>query len=130
MLEIVKKHDENSKNVGLVEDAIFDYIIRGKTLITNLNSELGLDDPESSIVTNPFSVETSSFISNDMSLSGQLSSFLSKGYGFWCSIMNDQYRGQNSHTFVPTTPMMYEFWSHPSVVGNYPNLSTIALHVS
>ena len=113
-MDKVKRNDDGGKNARLVEDAIFDYIMRGKTLISELNSELGLDDPESSIIVNPFATENTSFVTSDMSLNGQLTSFLNKGYGFWCSIIETEYNGQNTDNFVPTVPMMYKFWSHPS----------------
>ena len=127
---MLKRNDDNGKNAALLQDAIYDYTMRAKTLISELNSQLGLDNPESSVIVNPFATENTSFMSSDMSLNGQLTSFLNKGYGFWCSIFHNEYKGQTIDNFVPTAPMMYTFWSHPSLVGNYPNLSVIALHVS
>ena len=126
----MKKVDLKGKNVELLEDAIADYTMRGKTLITELNLQLGLNDPKSQIVTNPFALDTTSFMSCDMSLDGQLTSFLTKGYGHWVSVIGNEYKGQNLDEFKPVTPLMLKFWTHPSVVGTYPNLSVIACHVS
>ena len=105
-------------------------LTRGKTLIMELNSTLQLDNPESSIVVNPFSVEKVSFLTQDMSIDGQLQSFLSKGFGYWHSVVGNTFLSQTAEAFVPTNPMMIKFWHDPSVVANFPNLSAIACHVS
>ena len=99
-------------------------------MITELNSTLELDNPSAKVLVNPFSRDQVSFLTQDMSLDGQLKDFLKKGFGYWHTIIQNEFVGQNKETFVPTYPMMTKFWSHPSVMASFPNLSVIASHVS
>ena len=121
---------ENSRNVVLLEDCITDYEMRAKTLITELNSALELDNPQSQVLVNPFAVTSTSYMSSDMSLSGQIRSYLQKGYSYWHQIIGDEYSHQSSDRFRPTISLRQKFWAHPTVKATFPNLSTIACHVS
>ena len=130
MVEKVKRIDKYGRNVQLLEDCITDYVVRAKTLITELNATLGLNNPRSQILVNPFAIDQTCFMNNDMSLEGQLSSFLTKGFSYWHSVIGTEYSGQNSDTFVPSTEFMIKFWNNASVLASFPNLCTIVSHVS
>ena len=95
-----------------------------------MNAELGLTNPESQIICNPFAISCQNFMNTDNSLEGQLKKFLTMGFGYWSSIFADRFTGQTQESFQPTTKLMLEFWSNPSVVGNFPNLAIIAKKVS
>ena len=81
------------------------------------------------MVTNPFSIESSTSTVTTLSLESQLSNFEKDSYALWIECNGHDYTGQSGEQFMPVGKMMQNFWSFHKTKSIYPTLVEIAKKV-